>query len=271
MLETIGVGQSVPGKMRDQNEDRLLLDDHLGLYVVCDGIGGHPHGDLAAELALRTIVQTLEEARPSLHAVRSRQAAPSVALAEVRRAVERANAFLYAQCSDLPSRLRMGTTVALLLAAGWRAIVATVGDSRIYRLRDHRIQQLSRDHTVAQKMVRSGLLSEEAASGSRFHSVLTRSIGTQSTVTVDSFDTELRSGDRFLLCSDGLTDHFEDDDALLARHLQGELGTVPGALIELANRRDGHDNATALVVDVLGKGLHSEKVHPPARPIPPTS
>jgi len=237
------------GMKREHNEDSFLINEDLGLYVVCDGMGGHAGGETASRLAVQTIEKELISAR--LRAddpFAASGALPDSPLAgALREAVEGACAAVFRTSRANPELAGMGTTCISLLLHADHAIVGHVGDSRAYLVRDGHVWQLSEDHSLVNEQVRAGLLTDEEARHSRLKNIITRSVGFEEDVLVDVVGVETKAGDRFLLCSDGLSnliDAGEIRDALT----QTDIDKVPEMLVELANSRGGDDNITVVAV-----------------------
>jgi serine/threonine protein phosphatase PrpC/CRP-like cAMP-binding protein len=239
-------GLSDVGQKRDHNEDRFLVDEPLGLYVVCDGMGGHAAGEVASALAVKTIE----------HVVRSELGeaageAPDMSRAAyvtdvLRRAVEAANSAVH-ELGKRDSRAHgAGTTCTVLCIRGQRGVLCHVGDSRLYVRRAAELHQLSLDHSFIADAVRHGFSPEQAAD--MFPSnLLTRAIGPLARVRIDTLEFDVLPGDTYLLCSDGLHGYFENGGEL-GQLLDGEPDKLPQRLIDLANERGGDDNITAVVV-----------------------
>src|SRR5260221_1850318 len=250
MTRYLCVAQTDVGMKREHNEDSFLVNEDLGLYVVCDGMGGHAGGETASRLAVETIERELISARLRVDdPFRSDARLADTPLAgALREAVEGACAAVFRTSRANPELAGMGTTCISLLIHGEHALVGHVGDSRAYLLRDGDVHQISEDHSLVNEQVRAGLLSEEEAKLSRLKNIITRSVGFAEDVLVDVMGVETQAGDRFLLCSDGLSNLMENDeirDALL----NNELDLVPKALIQLANERGGDDNITVVAVE----------------------
>jgi serine/threonine protein phosphatase PrpC len=233
------------GQKRDHNEDSLLCNDALGLYVVADGMGGHLGGEQASRMA----VEVLEKEMTAwLHAAEDGQKPASVVEA-MREATIRASEAIYESAQASPDHAGMGTTLTGLCFHGQSLTLCHVGDSRAYLLRDGRARQLTEDHSWIQEQVRAGLLSPGDAIVSRFRNIITRSVGFEPSVTPDLFTMPVEAGDCFLVCSDGLSNYFSVDEIgrVLAGQFYGEAGR---ALVEIANQRGGDDNITCVVVYV---------------------
>ena len=237
------------GMKREHNEDSFLVNEDLGLYVVCDGMGGHAGGETASRLAVQTIERELLSAK-----LRAEDPFASTAPLEntplasaLREAVEGACAAVFRTSRANPELAGMGTTCISLLVHGTKALIGHVGDSRAYLVREGDVHQLSEDHSLVNEQVRAGLLTEEEARHSRLKNIITRSVGFEEDVLVDVMGVETRPGDKFLLCSDGLSNLMTNEeirDALL----QNDFDAVPEKLIQLANERGGDDNITVVVV-----------------------
>ena len=237
------------GLKREHNEDSFLVNEDLGLYVVCDGMGGHAGGETASRLAVQTIERELLSARlregdPFSVDAPLEQTPLAGAL---REAIEGACAAVFRTSRANPELAGMGTTCISLLIHGAQALVGHVGDSRAYLVRKGEVHQLSEDHSLVNEQVRAGLLSEEEAKHSRLKNIITRSVGFEEDVLVDVIGVETLPGDLLLLCSDGLSNLLENEeirDALL----QHPVEEVPQVLIQLGNDRGGDDNLTVIAL-----------------------
>jgi len=234
------------GRVRENNEDKFdfyLPEDEETLalkgsfYAVADGMGGHAAGQIASELALKTTVKCY-------------YADPSPVVEEsLKQAIAQANALIFDTSRAIIERSGMGTTITALVIRGDEAFVAQVGDSRCYRLRDGKLTQITEDHSWVNEQLKRGGMSLEEAESSPFRNVITRSLGTSPTVEVDFFTEEIKPGDVFLLCSDGLSNEVSDED--IRGVLTSECASVAAwKLVDLAFENGGHDNITALVVAV---------------------
>jgi serine/threonine protein phosphatase PrpC/CRP-like cAMP-binding protein len=238
------------GRKRKHNEDSYLVDEALGLYAVADGMGGHAAGEVASAQAVKSIREALADGKPVLD---SFARSPTVESREhvaqlMERAIHKACADIYAMAgSDLGKR-GMGTTVVALLAAGKKAVVGHVGDSRVYLYRNGRAHQLTEDHTIIQEQLKRGLITREQVPTAENKNVITRAVGIQPSVAVDTLVTDLLPGDLFVLCSDGL--HGYLDDAELPQLFAQERDKLPDLLIDLALQRGGKDNITAVCLSI---------------------
>ncbi|AGW13381.1 putative protein serine/threonine phosphatase [Megalodesulfovibrio gigas DSM 1382 = ATCC 19364] len=248
MVESHGITDV--GLHRSRNEDCLLMDDGLGLYVVADGMGGHQAGEVAAQLAVRTIHQHMlhMQAAESAASGPDSQRDPSLSVAanEVRTAILAANRAVLARAQDSPELQGMGTTVAVVYLRGNVLVAANVGDSPIYLLRGGVLRELSVAHTVATEQAALGRRLPESLREKLGH-MLTRAVGTREVVTPDFFETFPRHNDVLLLCSDGLagTVRREELQNVLLRHTPRRACE---ALLALALARGGEDNITCLAV-----------------------
>lgn len=241
------------GRRRTENEDGFVADEEVGLFAVCDGMGGHAAGEIASSLALEIV---RKEVRSNTRILRALAADASgqhraAAVELMERAVQRACAEIYRMAEAEPAKRGMGTTCAALLIAGGKGVIAHVGDSRIYLLRDNRLHQLTEDHTLVQTQLKQGVITPDQADTSPFRNVITRAVGIQESVQVDTLLTDILPGDLFLLCSDGLHGYLNESET--QKLLSSESPeALPRILIDLANERGGRDNITAVVVRAMG-------------------
>ena len=225
------------GRVREHNEDSLFVAPPL--FVVADGMGGHAAGEVASELAIQTI-SDLAPAYPN---------GPMLGMA-----VETANQAVYNAAQENERRSGMGTTVTAAMVMGGRLVIAQVGDSRAYLLSHGTLQQLTRDHSLMAEMIEAGQLTPAEARVHPKRNFITRALGTSPTVRPDLYELNVSAGDRLLLCSDGLSGMI--DDEAIARILSAyrDPQTCAKELVAAANDAGGHDNITAVVVDVGGEG-----------------
>ncbi|HEV8243244.1 MAG TPA: Stp1/IreP family PP2C-type Ser/Thr phosphatase [Nitrospirales bacterium] len=240
------------GLKRSNNEDDLCIDPGLGLYVVCDGMGGRNAGEVASRLAVETIQRHMQEARlnenlPMIGAVDRQFSAQTNRLAS---AIRLANQAIRNAAKQEAEQEGMGTTVVSAALNGQVLSVAHVGDSRIYLVRGDTIQQLTADHSLVAEHVRMGLLTEEEAERSPQKNIITRALGVDDTVDVALDEVPLTHGDRVLLCSDGLTRGVKPAEILEVLRREEEPQIASERLIELANAAGGLDNTTVILVTV---------------------
>jgi len=250
-LEIAARGLTDVGQRRDHNEDSLLVDDALRLYVVADGMGGHAGGGTASRLAVETIQKALAAARadkPGLFG--GKHTIEDSPLPEVLKgAVEQACKVIFGAARTDPELAGMGTTVTAAAVDGRCAFVAHVGDSRCYLIRDKRIYQVSEDHSLVNEQLKAGAISADEARRSRFRNIITRSVGFEEDVQVDLLGLDLADGDALVICCDGLSNLVEDPEILeiVEKH---PIDDAPGRLVDLANERGGDDNISVVVIRV---------------------
>jgi protein phosphatase len=250
------------GCVRANNEDSFGYDAERQIYVVCDGMGGSAGGEVASNLAVRVLIESLESQEFA-----ATPGEPATAIEErLLRAIYAANESVREAAAVNPSLKSMGTTLVCLCMDGARAVVANVGDSRAYLVRNGVCQQITQDHTWIEEQRRSGLLTPEMASAPALQSVITRAIGATETVVPDFFAAELRPNDLILLASDGLTRYATQEEIESAVSLGGDLTALCGALIEHAKQCGGVDNVTcitlrAVEIPLMDAGIAEAQVH----------
>jgi protein phosphatase len=222
------------GKVRAQNEDNMLVRPDIGLWAVADGMGGHEAGGLASAM----VVEALRKLRP----VESGAAL----LRACEESLTEANASIRA-IAEARGFEAIGTTVVVLLIAGDHFACLWAGDSRIYLVRDGAIMQITRDHSEVQELIDQGTLSEAEAKTWPRRNVITRAIGVFEAPECEKRHGEVEPGDMFILCSDGLTAHVEDDE-IAARATTGAAQTVCADLVQLTLDRGAKDNVTVVGV-----------------------
>jgi protein phosphatase len=237
------------GRARSNNEDSVAIDDDIGLAVLADGMGGYNAGEVASHMATSYIHSELGRWL--------REASPGASDAEVRQAMEHcvgnANRAIYSAAHHNPQYAGMGTTLVMAVFRNEHVFLGHVGDSRGYRLRDGRLQQVTRDHSLLQEQIDAGLITPEQAAFSVHKNLVTRAMGVEDRVRLETQQHELRPGDIFLLCSDGLSDMLDDEGivGVLLRH--ESLQPAVAALIDAANDAGGKDN----IAVVLGRATRS--------------
>jgi serine/threonine protein phosphatase PrpC len=238
------------GLRRQHNEDSYLVNPELGLYVVCDGMGGHAGGATASRLAVLAIESELlgAKARPDNPFAAQGPLETSPLATALRESIEAACALVFQKSREDAELQGMGTTCIALLLKDDQAIVGHVGDSRAYLVRNGQAHQLTEDHSLVNEQVRAGLLTPEEARRSKLKNVITRSVGFEEDVLVDLLGLPTRAGDLFLLCSDGVSNlvPIEDMRDALLRH---PIEDVAGKLVDLANARGGDDNSTVIAIE----------------------
>ena len=239
-------GATDQGRVRANNQDAMYAD--WGLFVVADGMGGHQGGEVAANLAVRTLTDAKRENLNELHI-----------------AVQHANRVVHETAIAQPELHGMGTTLTVLAVTrhgdGRQFAVLNVGDSRIYHYRNNNLTQLTDDHSYVGELMRRGELDAEAAAVHPYRNMLTRAIGVHADVEIDEWLIDPVGGDRFLLCSDGLTNEIDDDEIAKQLSSSHDPSTTAKALVNLANKSGGRDNSTVLIVDVQIDDIEAEDDH----------
>jgi protein phosphatase len=249
-LRRTGTGLSDLGRKRQSNEDAYFNDDLLGLYVVADGMGGHAAGEVASQEAVDTVYGMVKRGIVNLHELEDPVQEEDVRAAcrLMESSVQAATYMVFSMAEMDRGKSGMGTTISALLVLGEYAITAQVGDSRIYRVRGAEVEQLTEDHTLIAWQLKQGLITPQEAKKSPHRNVITRAVGNRDYVQVDTGLVQLFSGDRFLLCSDGLHGYLRELDICPIVRLGGEHAVR--RFIELANERGGKDNITAILVEI---------------------
>ena len=241
------------GKVREHNEDTIGEEPDIGLFVLADGMGGYNAGEVASGIAVKTIMNLVREAYQVQQLDGTDRATglmrPSIIL---RDAILRANKIIHQTSKTQPQCEGMGTTVVAVLFYNNRVITAHVGDSRIYRLRGDRFEQLTLDHSLLQELVDRGFYSQEEAARSTNKNYVTRALGVEPSVEVEVREHPVQRGDHYVLCSDGLSDMVEDEDIhLTISTFNDNLETVAKQLVQLSNEHGGRDNISVVVMQVI--------------------
>lgn len=240
------------GRARDRNEDAYFGGEHV--FAVADGLGGHNAGDVASHLAIESL--------RSLDARASSAASGSLAGA-LTKAVHDANRAVYERAQADAKVRGMGTTLTAVAIADGSIHLAHVGDSRCYLLRGGSISQLSRDHTLVARMVAEGKLTAEQAEAHPQRSILTRALGAEPEVDVDSLEIPFLPGDRLLLCSDGLSSVIDEERIRSVIADSKEPDETCRRLVDEANMRGGPDNITVLLIEMAGAPPSPPSAAPP--------
>jgi len=225
------------GRKRPSNEDAFGYSIEHGVYVVCDGMGGAAAGEVASGLAVAELMQLL-----------TNRLGANPLPTDAEQAVAAANAAIFSRSQRNEELSGMGTTLVALLVEERHAWMVNVGDSRGYRLRNSRLEQITLDHSLVEEQIRAGQMSPEEAARSPLKNVITRALGTQSMVTPDIFEFETEPGDLFLLCSDGLVRELDDSLVESLLRLDATLEEMCSRLVEAAKEAGGHDNITCVLV-----------------------
>lgn len=248
------VSQTNPGMVRSHNEDSVTFDATHGLVVLADGMGGYNAGEVASGIAVSVLAS---EVRHRLEAVapeeKDAESGDEVGVSVLRDNVKKANLSIFNAAQSQPQYAGMGTTIVTGLFYDDRVAVAHVGDSRMYRLRGEVFETVTRDHSLLQEQIDSGIISKELAKLSKNKNLVTRAVGIEADVVPEVHLYDVEVGDIYLFCSDGLNDMVEDEDiGATLQMLQGNLSLAATQLIEQANDNGGRDNVSVILVKVKG-------------------
>ena len=262
-MKAVGYGLTDTGKKRESNDDSLLVDQNLGLFIACDGVSGQAAGGTASQLAARFVKQVISENRAIVdRAIKDPSASNRAAAVKLmEQAIEFAGKEIFLAANADTTKKGMSTTIEIFLNLGSYAILGHVGDSRIYLMRKGNIHQLTEDHSVISELMKSGKMTPEQAKKSPYAHVITRAVGAYEFVQADTLQVELVSGDLFLLCTDGLTDLLPEAELLGFTSSVEDPSRIPKELVEAANAAGGKDNITAVVVQVTGPALKDTTVN----------
>ncbi len=252
------------GRKRDHNEDNYLVDKKLGLFVVCDGMGGHAAGEVASALAVRTFHEEVKKEKDLIDDFAAgKTGAERVSKRDITNmlefAVNRASQRVHAEALKDPDKRGMGTTLVAILLVGQQGFVTYVGDSRLYFLRDGLLEQVTEDHNVFNELVKRKKMPREKVEQLAQKNAITRAVGVYEHAEPDSLVLDVLAGDRFLLCSDGLYEYFEDDLEDLGRRMgASDLQASTRGFIDQANELGGKDNITGVLLSVGEPGERDE-------------
>lgn len=242
-------GRSDVGRVRPSNEDNFGFDEQLGIFVVCDGMGGHAAGEIASQIAVESVLNFFRDRKPEVEESAYLEDAPLGArlLAE---AVKRANEAILAYADEHKNTSGMGTTLVAARFAEGLFSIANVGDSRIYLFREGQLLQLTEDHSLVMEQVRRGMITMEQAKKSSAQNIITRALGTDESTLPDLGEFPAQGGDVLLLTTDGVLRHVDDEEI---RNVLLQLPSLQAAcdtLIDVANEGGGEDNSTCVLVRV---------------------
>lgn len=240
------------GRVRSNNEDAVAEDVSLGLFVLADGMGGYNAGEIASGITIASVLDTVRRESKTLPKMQvDAGTAHSREALLLRNAIETAHTTIYHVSQSQPQCAGMGTTVVACMLHDDRLSVAYVGDSRLYRLRDHVLTQITCDHSLLEELIARGHYSRAEAMKLVRKNIVTRALGVEPKVTVDLIEETVKAGDIILLCSDGLSDMCKDEtiEKLLVEY-SGDMGEAARKLIEAANQSGGKDNVSVVVVRV---------------------
>lgn len=241
------------GMVRSHNEDAIAADGGVGLAVLADGMGGYNAGEVASGIAVALITSEMRQAIPktNLHAL-SQEEGDLQTVRMLKGVVAKTNTSIFESANSQPQYAGMGTTLVVALFRDNRVSVAHIGDSRLYRMRNERLDQVTRDHSLLQEQIDSGMLSKEAARRSQNKNLVTRALGIEPEVEPEIHTYDAQPGDIYLLCSDGLNDMVEDEDIELTLNAMGSnLPLAANQLVQMANDNGGRDNISVILVKVV--------------------
>jgi serine/threonine protein phosphatase PrpC len=251
------------GRVRDHNEDNFLVDKRMKLFVVCDGMGGHAAGEIASAMSVRVVREVMSGHREVFDRLAKdpdNLANRKSVLNLVEHAIQEACLRVYQAAQEDQSRRGMGTTCSLLLLAQGRGFIGHVGDSRIYLYRQGGVHQITEDHSLINEMIRLGKIKKGEEHNLPHKNAVTRAVGVNEFVEVDTFELDVFGGDAFLLCSDGLSGYFEDDSDISDLLDHDDVREVTENAIEFANAGGGKDNITAIAVRVTSEDIHTRDI-----------
>jgi serine/threonine protein phosphatase PrpC len=241
-------GLSHIGKVRQENEDTFLMEPELGLFLVSDGMGGHLGGELASKIVTEDLPVMIEVRLDKL-----RVGSPAAIRSLFKKAIREQSRQLNLEGTSETGFKDMGATLVVALLKNNRAYIANLGDSRIYRFRNRRLVQLTKDHSVVSELLDKGRIKPEEAQNHEAQGEITHYVGMEDKARPHIRSFQLKNGDRLLLCTDGLTDSIDDKTiaAILAKKQQCKEACQ--ALVDAANDAGGHDNITVVIADWLNR------------------
>ncbi len=257
-MKIVSCGITDIGRKRQRNEDSYLVNDKLRLYIVADGMGGHAGGEFASKIAVSTVEEIITGDDRSKSGVPAHTFLDNDEQTEgddleqdrLRDAILRAGNMIARRATEDPELRGMGTTATVMFFMQDKAYIAHVGDSRAYCVRSGKITQITEDHSLVHEQLKSGLITEEEARTHQLKNIITRSVGVQEEVEIDTVVWKAQPGDTYLLCSDGLSNMVGDQEM---QDVINRLELEPAAreLIDLANEAGGEDNITLILVRLL--------------------
>jgi serine/threonine protein phosphatase PrpC len=241
-----------PGRVRDHNEDCIESRPEIGLFVLADGMGGYNAGEVASGMATSLIADGLQEAwNPRTVDRMGRDEAKAFSDKLIREQIARSNGAIFTTSQNNPECAGMGTTLVVVHFYDNFMTVAHIGDSRLYRLRGDSMEQVTRDHSLLQEQLDSGLITPEEAKLSQNKNLVTRALGIDPTVEPEVHVYETQHDDIYLLCSDGLSDMVEDEEIRLTLiTLKSNPNLTVQQLIQAANDNGGRDNISAMLIRI---------------------
>jgi len=247
--------QTHPGMVRSHNEDSVACEPACGLVVLADGMGGYNAGEVASGIAVSVVATEVSHRLLNASPVeRAEKGGEELGVSLLRDNIQKANASIFHAAQSQPQYAGMGTTIVSGLFYDNRVVVGHVGDSRMYRLRGEVLETITRDHSLLQEQIDSGMISIEDARLSKNKNLVTRAVGIDADVEPEIHVHDVLVGDIYLLCSDGLNDMVEDEDIQSTLYaLQNNLPLAASQLIQMANDNGGRDNVSVIAVKVKGR------------------
>lgn len=246
------LGLTDTGMVRKKNEDTIGFDSALGLVVLADGMGGHRGGEVASGLTVDSVINTVQQNLPPIEPGQTDpDSGYSLESLCIQEAVEQANQLVYKMAEENSDHRGMGTTVVVLQFYNNTLSLAHIGDSRCYRIRKEKMEQMTKDHSLLQELIDRGFYTAEEAKNSMNKNLVTRALGIDPVVTVDIQEDIVLKNDIYLLCSDGLTDLVEDEHICLTiNRFSDNLEEAAKQLITKANQNGGKDNISVMLCKI---------------------
>lgn len=238
------VGKTNIGLKRDNNQDTVYCDKELDLYIVADGMGGHKGGKIASKMSISLLRKYISNTKkvPTSHRLKG----------VLKNIVSNISKDVYEMGKSTIELENMGSTLVAVFIKDNKSYLMQVGDSRIYLYRKPHLWQITEDHSLVNEQLNSGIITKEEAKKASYKNVITRSIGVTRTVEADIYERELKDGDLFLLCSDGLTSMISDEEITKTLNKMSNLEDGVNNLIEKANEAGGDDNISVVLVEIRG-------------------
>jgi len=234
----IASGKTDIGQKRTNNQDSILVNPELGLFAVADGMGGHSGGEVASSMSIKTLE----------HAFKNKSATKLSVPDLLEKSIVECNNVIYDKSQENEGLRGMGTTLTAAKIDNDCLFIGQVGDSRLYLFRDKNLYQITEDHSQVYELLKAGLINEDSMEGFQ-KNIITRSVGYERNVSVDSFQRPLKKGDRYLICSDGLSGMVNDQQISQILH-NFEIEQSVQNLVALANAQGGEDNVSVIVIDI---------------------
>ena len=249
------VTRTDPGMVRSNNEDSVMANSVCGIAVLADGMGGYNAGEVASGMATAMLGTELEKAfSAQAPSTIDSASGKSRAHAVLETEVAKTNGAIYQSSQSQPQYAGMGTTLVIGVFHDNSVTVAHIGDSRLYRLRGEEFTQITRDHSLLQEQIDSGMITPEQARHSQNKNLVTRAVGVDAEVETEIHDHEVLPGDVYLFCSDGLNDMVEDEEiAMTLGALSANLTLCADSLVQMANDNGGRDNVSVILVKIKGE------------------